>query len=651
MLYLDLETYSDSDLSEVGAYLYAKASELMLVGFALDDDEAQVWDVTSGDLMPPRLHAALMSDMPITGHNVGTFDRLIMLEHCPQYKFPIERWKDTQVLALTNGLPMSLDKACQAINMPSQFAKLKSDGRRLISLFCKPAPRNHNIRRYTQHDKPNEWADFIEYCRRDVIACRELVNTLDHSNWQLELNNWYANLRMNDRGLPMDTELAAIFIDQIAAAERNLTDKLDHLTDGAVQRHNQVARMLEWLKADGCEMPDMTVATVAAVLALGNASAEALEVLTIRKTLAKSSVKKLSKIISASDSHNALRGAFEFYGAGRTGREAGRIIQPQNLPRTEKKFTPEVIEEVIALLKGGQKLHDNVVHHTASNLIRAMIAATPGCELIVSDLANIEGRVLAWLAGAQWKLEAFRAYDTGTGPDLYKLAFARAFTMPVADVDEEQRTIGKVMELALGYQGALGAFKQMSAIYGVDLPDSTILKIVHGWRTANSEIVKFWALIQQACEAACRKPNTVYTLLGLQVAFSSQLNSLGIKLPSGRILWYREMQVVEGRESSRLQFMGVDGYTKQWTWIDTYGGKLVENITQAVARDVLWHGVHSAESIGMHPVGTVHDEIICHEKQGEFRVEDLNHCMENKPTWCVDLPLVAEGFKAPRYRK
>jgi len=648
VLYLDLETYSDIDLKTVGAYIYAKASELMLVGYALNDGTAKVWDATDGSVAPYDLADALASNCMIKGHNVGTFDRLIMLQHFPQYKFPIERWMDTQVLALTCGLPMGLDAACKAINMPDEFAKLKSDGRRLISTFCKPAPKSHNAYRYTQLEKPDEWADFIEYCRRDVIACRQLDAMLDPGNWHLETHNWHANLRMNDRGLPMDVELAEIFITQIADAEMNLTEKLNTLTDGKVQRHNQVARMIEWFKAEeGFEMKDMTVASVTAAIANEDTPSLAREVLLLRQTLAKSSVKKLNKIVSASDVDDAVHGAFEFYGAGRTGREAGRIIQPQNLPRTEKYYTNAVIQETIELLKAGHRLSDNKVHRTASNLIRAMIAATNGKELIVADLANIEGRVLAWLAGAQWKLEAFREYDAGTGPDLYKLAYAKAFNLAASDVDADKRVIGKVMELALGYQGALGAFKQMSATYGIDLPDSTIQKVVHGWRTANSEIVMLWALAQQACEAACRKPNTVYKLMGLKVVFSSQLNSLGIELPSKRILWYREMK----QSASRLVFMGVDGYTKRWTELETYGGKLVENITQAVARDVLWSGVQQAELRGMSVVGTVHDEIICHEVQGKFSVDDLNKCMSIKPDWCLDLPLVAEGFKAARYRK
>jgi len=656
---IDIETYSDVDLKAVGSFVYAQSCELLLVGYAVDDGEAAVWDlITSGhsptnNTMPPELHEALQrrGDIRIA-HNASGFERWVLATTLPDYDWSIETWFDTMILCAVNGLPRGLSMACDAVDMRDDYAKLGKSGMQLITTFCKPAPSNHKAGRYTPHNKPEEWGEFIEYCRRDVTSCRELYDTLPHQNYEKEKENWRANLRMNDRGLPMDTYTSQLLILEIRKAEKELVKELPSLTNNVVSTASQVALILGWIRGQGFAMPDMRAASVETALTMRDKfTPEIHRVLRIRQLVSKSSVKKLDKVIHATAMDGALHGGFEFYGAGRTGREAGRLFQPQNLPRPTKEFKdPEVIDSVIKMLHDGKSLRSDNAHIVGSNLIRSMLSAPKGYELVVADLANIEGRVLAWLAGETWKLKAFFDFDKGIGEDIYKLAYSKSFGVDVVDVDDDMRAVGKVQELACGFQGGVGAFTVMAQNYGVHLPEERILEIVRAWRGAHPLTVCLWWDAQNACFSAMNSPDEPFWIgPKVVVAYRKALDQLAIRLPSGRQLVYPSPSVTEVMGRRRLWFKGLENY--KWAPTETYGGKLVENITQAVARDILFNGVIVSEKNGMSPVGTVHDEIISLEKKGAFTHEQLCGYMTDRPEWISGLPLAAEGYTAGRYRK
>jgi DNA polymerase len=323
----------------------------------------------------------------------------------------------------------------------------------------------------------------------------------------------------------------------------------------------------------------------------------------------------------------------------------GRLFQPQNLPRPTMK--QEQIDFGIDAMKldAEDLLFDNVAE-LCSSAVRGALIASPGHKLVVSDLSNIEGRVLAWLAGEEWKTEAFKQFDAGVGHDLYKLAYAKSFNKEAEDVTKDERQIGKVQELALGYQGSVGAFSSMAALYGVFLPEDEVKRIVEAWRKAHSAVVALWYDLERAVKDAIRAPNKRFTVRDLSIGYKD--NWLRIKLPSGRYLCYPNAGLNEGS----IVYEGVNQYTKKWETIETYGGKLVENVVQAVARDVLASGMFRAEAAGYAVCLHVHDELITETPDtDEYSVDELSRIMSTNPGWSLGLPLAAAGFETRRYKK
>lgn len=690
-LWLDLETYSEVPITN-GTHAYAAGAEVMLFAWALDDGPVSVWDCTTEEPPPPALWDALHNDsIEAWAHN-SHFDRTVLRRWMPITTPELPRWRDTMAQALAHSLPGALGDLCDILKVPTDKAKDK-EGRQLIQLFCKPRPATSKVRRATRETHPAEWAKFVAYAALDIEAMRDVGKKLPTWNYQgAELALWHLDQQINDRGVQMDTNLAHAAIRAVERAQKTLAARASDITLGAVQSATQRDALLRHLVAAyGVELPDMQQSTLERRIADPDLPAELRELLAIRLQASTTSTSKYKTLAKGVSSDGRLRGTLQFNGASRTGRWAGRLFQPQNLPRPVLKQA--AIDQGIDALKADCEdlLFGNVMELTSS-AIRGCIVAPKGKKLVVADLSNIEGRVLAWLAGEAWKLQAFRDYDAGTGHDLYVLAYAKSFGVSPESVmaDKEaggsQRQVGKVQELALGYEGGVGAFLTFAAVYGIDLEamgehaigsiPQPILNEANSalawtklnkrptfglsdrawlvcdsfkraWRYGHPAIASFWKELQDAAVLAVQRPGATFTCRMLKLRRDGAW--LRIRLPSGRFLCYPSPQV---DETGKLSYMGVNQYSRKWSRLKTYGGKLAENVTQAVARDVLAGNMPGIEAAGYQIVLSVHDENITEAPDtAEFSADHLASLMATNPPWAEGLPLAAAGFEAYRYRK
>lgn len=682
-LHLDLETYSETPLKH-GTHKYAEPAEIMLFAWAIDDGKVGVVDEANGEKRPAELCEALEDpDVLVQAHN-SHFDRTVLRHTGTPIALP--RWRDTMVKALAHSLPGALGSLCEILKVPTDQAKDKA-GKQYIQLFCKPRPDNSKIRRATKKTHPVEWQRFVEYAGLDIEAMREVDRRLPKWNYQGdELALWFLDQTINDRGVCMDVELAEAAIDAVAKAQKILAARTVELTDGAVQAATQRDALLAHLLAEyGVQLPDMQKSTLERRIDDPDLPLAMRELLAIRLQASTSSTAKYKTLVRGASSDGRLRGTLQFNGASRTGRWAGRLFQPQNLPRPT--LDQDVIDLGIEAMKAGcaDLIHTNVMELTSSS-IRGCIVAPKGKKLVVSDLSNIEGRDQAWLAGERWKLQAFSEFDRGIGHDMYKRAYAKSFGIKPEDVSKDQRQVGKVQELALGYEGGVGAFLTFAAAYNIDLEDMAeqaigaipfdILEEARGmlnwtkkkkrttfgltdqawlvcesfkrsWRQAHPAIQSMWADLAEAVRCAIAQPRTTFVCRALKVRRDG--NWLRIGLPSGRALCYPSPQL---DESGSITYMGVNQYSRKWSRLKTYGGKLFENVCQAVARDVMAHNMPAIEAAGYQIVLSVHDELICEAPDSnEFNATHLSSLLSSNPPWAPDMPLAAGGFEAYRYRK
>ena len=680
-LFCDLETYSNIDIRN-GTYAYCEDVEVLIFAYAVDDEPAKVWDLTSGAAMPADLHEGLTDPtVRLVWHNGANFDRTVLM-HAKNLRIPmpIERIDDTMVMALSHGLIGSLGGLCDILHVPQDKAKDKR-GRQLIQKFCKL----YRGRRCTSETDPEDWAHFKEYARLDVEAMREIWKKLPRWNWREYDRQLFAiDRRINDRGMLIDVELAQSCVD-LANTIRDENDvRTSELTDGQLASANQRDALLGYLNDTyAVDLKDMRRTTIEENLAKEDLPPVVSELLAVRLSSAKASVSKYKKLIAATNSDHRLRGCLQFRGASRTGRFSGRTFQPQNLPRPTLK--QEIIDLGIPALKEGWSELVAEPNALMSSALRSVICAPKGLHLVVADLSNIEGRVLAWLAGEEWKLEAFRQADAGAGHDLYKLTYGRTFGVNPAEVTKQQRQIGKVEELALGYRGGVGAFLTFASAYGINLDELArhvrgaiaddlwreaessydwFLKkkatrglgketfialdaIKRGWRQSHPAISAFWLNLEEGCVRAIEGE----TVRVGRLTLDRQGSWLRMRLPSGRYLCYpgaRDIRETKG--VGVISFLGVDQRSRKWTRISTHGGKLAENATQAVALDVLAEAMPRIEAEGFRIVLSIHDEFIT--EAGLDKTEhDLVRLMATTPPWGAGLPLNAAGFTADRYRK
>ena len=717
MLYCDLETYSTVPIN-AGTWAYAEAAEVMLWTYALDDGPVQCGDVPDGGSGPPDLAAWLADESIMTvWHNGRGFDRTVLHLHYPELCPPPERILDTMQQALAHSLPGSLDKLGSILGAPHD-ARKNQDGKALIQLFCKPRPKNQKLRRADKHTHPDEWARFIQYAMDDIPAMRWIAQHLPKWNYPNNREEWALSLldtRINSRGVCIDTELVHAAIETADRVGAQLREDCYTQTRGAVPSATQRDVLLDYLRTefDLPTLEDIKGSTVDTLLEKVDLPDELRQLLLIRTASTKTSTAKYRKLLAALSPDGRMRGLLQFLGAMRTGRWAGRLFQPQNLPRV-LKWIAKTWESTIESIKVGTctLLHDSPME-ALSAVLRGVIVASKGRKLVVADLSNIEGRVLAWLAGEEWKLDAFRDFDDGIGADLYVLAYARAFHIPVEEVgDGDKRQIGKVLELSMGYQGGVGAFLTFALAYGMDLnelaerawptlPSSVLGKsqaflewlyapsqkqfdqrivadwsveaaeaeraeaqaavrqglsvrtwmvcdcLKRLWRMAHPNTERLWSAVEGIVRQAIWNPGQIFHYRGLSARKDG--NWLRIRLPSGRFLCYPQAMC---SEDGQIRYRGVHQITRKWAWLKTYGGKLVENITQATARDVLAHNMPMIDDAGYEIVLSVHDELITEAPdQSEYSAEDLSRRMSAPPPWAPDLPLAAKGFEGPRYRK
>ena len=688
LVFADTETYSECDLKTAGAARYAEDSstEIIIAQWAVEDEEPHVWDCTERGA--PQALLDLLDDPTavFVWHN-GSFDRAV-LHHCWGVDLPVERCLDTMVQAMEHGLPGALGKIGPILDMPIDQQKDKR-GTQLIQLFSKPRPKGHTIRRATKATHPNEWVEFLGYSRQDIIAMREVHRRLPSWNFRPgapEVALWHLDQLINTRGVLLDLDLARGAIAAVEDEKARLKQAVSDATLGEVSGPSKRDELLRFiLEAYGVDLPDMRADTLRRRIEDPELPEAVKLLLSLRLEATKTSTAKYRAMLSATCADGRLRGALQFCGAQRTGRWSGRIVQLQNMPRPVLEQTQ--IDAGIAALKAGcvTDFFDDVMELTSS-AIRGAIIAPPGRKLVVADLSNIEGRMLAWLAGETWKLRAFADFDAGTGADLYKLAYARSFNINAKAVDKSQRQIGKVMELGLGYEGGVAAFLTFAAVYRMDLaeladavhstaPGGSIARaygmwdwavkkkrtlgleksiwtacevLKHAWREAHPATTALWAAAGDAVRAAIQNPGQTFDA-GPRIKVRRDGAWLRCRLPSGRYVCYLQPRV---EDDGQITYMGVNQYTRQWSRIKTYGGKIIENMTQAAARDVLAANMPAVERAGFEIVLTVHDELITEAPDtGAFTSDALARLMATNPPWAPGLPLAAAGFEARRYRK
>lgn len=644
ILFVDLETFSDVPITH-GTHAYAEKAQVLLVAVAIDDNPVAV--------MGPELDylQELVDEADtIVIHN-SAFDRTVLAHN--NVRVPVARVADTMVQALAHGLPGSLGQLCDILGVPTDKAKDKR-GKKLIQLFTKPRPKNMKLRRATAETHPEEWAEFVEYARLDVEAMREVYKRLPIWNTTpAERSLWILDQKINDRGVAVDLDLARAALRAAARAGADLADRAKAATGGVVGSLTQRDKLMAYLASEYDYVPEnMTKGTVTAALK-GDLDPAVRELLEIRQQASATSPAKYTVLVNGTSADGRLRSTLQFCGAARTGRWGGRLFQPQNLPRPTLKH--DVIELGIAAMKADcEDLVVGNVMELCASAVRGCLIAPAGRKLVIADLSNIEGRVLAWLAGEDWKTRAFTDFDRGVGHDLYVLAYSRSFSVTPEQVldnkkngDGMMRQLGKIMELALGYQGGVGAFATMARLYGIEKAEDEVTPIVKAWRKAHKSVVSFWYDVEFAARQVLRDRSEKRQVRDLMLDVED--GWLRIRLPSGRYLCYPDARE---NESDKITYSGVNQYTRKWETLETYGGKLVENIVQATARDVLAHGMALAEKAGYEICLHVHDELITETPDDPaYSAEGLSALMAKGPGWSLGLPLAAAGFSCYRYRK
>ena len=639
----DLETYSSVDLTKCGVYRYCESEdfEILLAAYSIDGGAVQVTDLACGEKIPSEILSALEDETVTKWAFNANFER-ICLSHFLGYPtgdyLKPDSWKCSMVWAAYMGLPLSLEGAGAVLGLEKQ--KL-SEGKDLIKYFCQPcAPTKSNGQRTRNLPKhsPDKWLAFKRYNIRDVetemsIQARLSKYPVPDSVWE----EYHLDQEINDRGVGLDMELVRQAIQMDGRSRSELTQAMKELT--SLDNPNSVQQMKQWLADNGVETDTLGKKAVAELLK--TAPPELQKVLTLRQQLAKSSVKKYQAMETAVCSDGRARGMFQFYGANRTGRWAGRIIQMQNLPQNHL----DDLSEVRGLVRAGdfdavEMLYEDVPD-TLSQLIRTAFVPQENRKFIVADFSAIEARVIAWLAGEKWRQDVF-----AEGKDIYCASASQMFGVPVEKhgVNGHLRQKGKIAELALGYGGSVGALKAMGALE-MGLSEDELPALVSAWRQSNPKIVQFWWAVDRAVMDAITRKTTTKTH---GIVFSARNGMLFITLPSGRSLAYVKPKIGTNKFGGDcITYEGVGG-TKKWERLDSYGPKFVENIVQATSRDILCYAMRTLRccSIVMH----IHDEVVI-EADRRMSLQAVCEQMGRTPPWAKGLRLRADGYETDFYKK
>lgn len=668
-LHLDFETASRCNLKEEGLARYAEDPSTFTHCLAY------AFDTTPVQILVPRdfaycLNLGVMSHVTEGGlvyaHNVA-FELAIWNQIMrPRFGWPElkpEQCRCTMAQAYAMALPGALENAAPALGIGE---RKDSAGKRIMLQLCQPKADGAF---YTPQTDPEKFSKLYEYCKQDVEVERALhARMMELSASEQDL--WLLDYQINQNGILVDLKTIDKAIKLTASEKARLDQEMLKTTGGVVGSCSEVQLLVKWIRSRGVELKGVAKADVLDALD-GDLPKEVRQALHLRKEAAKTSTAKLLAMRNRACADGRVRGIHQFHGAG-TGRWAGRGVQTQNMSRPRSDMDPQAIEDVIQHLDDRNYIDSmyGPVLDALSDCVRGMIIAPEGKDLVAPDFSNVEGRALAWLAGEEWKLDAFRAFDAKKGPDIYKLTYARSFGIPVATVTKDQRQVGKVEELALGFGGGVGAFQSMAKNYGVKVPDDQANEIKKAWRNAHPAITSYWYALEEAAVNALTKggPWPVGPR-GRQVVYKKAGSFLWCKLPSGRVLCYpypeiRKVVTPWEEEKDALTYMTVVDPSRKlkiledpnssgsWKRISTYGGSLAENVTQAVARDLLADAMKRLNRAKFKIVMHVHDEAVCEvDSNDDTALARIEKLMSQVPAWADGFPIAAEAWRGPRYRK
>ena len=642
LLAIDIETFSDVDLPKCGVYAYTNSPQfqILLFAYAFDDEPTQVVDLARGEQLPDRVLEALEDETVTKTAINAAFERTCISRYLGRQLSPAS-WQCTAVQSAMLALPLTLDGVGEVLNIKRKKLKEGAALLRYFSMPCKPTKANGGRTRNRPEDAPEMWERFKAYCIRDVDAEREIREKLrNYPIPKSEMELYRLDQEINDRGIMVDQTLTAQAVRCDLEFKERATAQAQQLT--GLANPNSLAQVKGWLAERGVEVDSLDKKAIKGLLP--QATGEVREMLTLRLLLGKTSVKKYEAIQRSVCSDGRVHGLLQFYGANRTGRWAGRLVQVQNLPQNH---IPD-LALARSLVKRGEFEQVEMLYDSTpgvlSELIRTAFVPKPGCRFIVADFAAIEARVLAWFSGEQWRLDTFEQ-----GGDIYCASASKMFHVPVEKHGQNAhlRQKGKIAELALGYGGSVGALTSMGAL-DMGLAEEGLQPLVNQWRGANPHIVKFWWDVDAAAMKAFRAKTEVR--LGA-LCFACRSGMLFITLPSGRRLSYVKPRLMPNRfNRESLTYEGV-GENKKWSRIETYGPKLTENIVQATARDLLALAMLRLRNAGFEIVMHIHDEAVVEVPEGVSSVDEICRIMSEAPAWAAGLPLRADGYECEFYRK
>ena len=667
-LSIDLETYSTVSIGAAGSYRYIldPSFEILLFAYSLDGMPVEVIDVASGQVIPLWLKNALKNPLYIKHAYNAAFEWFALSKYLGW--LPPDQWRDTMLHALYCGYPASLDAAGRAMGLPEDKKKLTT-GKALIRYFCVPCkPSNANgnrTRNLPQHD-PAKWKLFKEYNGQDVVTEMEIDRRLSAFPVPAFVQKqWETDLTMNARGVAADMEMVSGALVIGATVKSQLMTEARQLS--GLDNPNSIKQLARWLTeaTDGdTEITSVTKETVATMLKQPQ-PANVQRMLEIRQELGKTSTKKYDALETCIADDGRVRGLLQFYGANRTGRWAGRLVQVQNLPRTYTHPQPPARQHVKYRNIDGMRLMYGSINDTLSQLIRTAFVATPGNVLIDADFSAIEARVISWLAGQEWRLEVFRTHGK-----IYEASASQMFHVPIEKIKKGNpeyalRQRGKVAELALGYQGGVSAMRRMDTGHNLDdLSDDEVKGIVDRWRETNSMIRDLWNIVDSAAvtvitnggaQTIRSETTDAVITLACELDVITGTRYMTILLPSGRKLYYPSPEIGVNRWGNpSVSYMGQNQTTKRWERVETYGGKLVENIVQAIARDCLAIAIENLEAQGLHVVFHIHDEVVIDTPawaDEDTMLDTVTKIMTKPIPWAQALPLNADGWVDKFFKK
>lgn len=693
--YLDTETFHPESIKTIGGYRYTSEADVLIVTWAIGDGPVRRWDATETFDPPDDLVAMLADERILVWAHNASFDRRVIAHDARLPSVPLERWRCTMTQALCHALPAGLDELCSVLGVPADQAKL-ADGKKLVRRFTQPTPKNYKVRRFTRENDPEGWARFNHYAEMDIVAMRECHKRMPTWNYAgREIDLWLLDQKINDRGFYVDRELVEAAVAATIDEKKILLARFLQITQGEVDapsKREQLIRFVAWRFTLALE--NTQKGTLEQLLKRRDLDPELRELLEICIESNKTSTSKYARLLPTISDDDRFRGGLQFAGAGRTRRWGGRVFQPHNLP---SRGLPKAasVDAYIACIKAGihTACFDNLMWY-GSAALRGVLTTPPGRHIVAADLSNIEGRVLAWVAGEETKLKAFREFDAGTGPDLYNITANMITGVDPWNVPKKIRNaFGKVPDLASGYAGGVAGYQTFAKAYGIKMADhwdtiqtavdpqfiaaarknrtkgwaqnqidtleiseeewlaSEVCKLA--WRARHPHIVQFWYALEQAMRNAIIDPGSVHQVTRLKVSCRTERGHLWLQilLPSGRRLCYFHPGIDPETKSIHYMAMATeDGGPRIWQKTYTHGGKATGNCCQVIARDILADAMPNVEAAGYDIVLTVHDEIVG-DAPDTLDATDMVRILATNPHWAPDLPLAAAGFTHDRYCK